>query len=855
MSQIARPAPLDIFKATQAIRSALKQCISIEALMHGEWAENLLLDFNLWAAGVGASSASTSNLDQRLANQPAARAVVLGLLTALGAFIEDCVEIGNGANASTCEDEHEVNAYLNLTPISGESDPFPVWSDDSDSTRSDESRPKSPVSPLRRVMTDIESSIDQLIRLGTLIRSSGTMARLRRADLNFTLQDYEHLYDENYEHSPRVDITELRALKTHLVASLFMRPSQAVKDGPQSSEEQLDFSRRFDALQHNQRQTIDRLIFANLRRRNRFIYAKRHAEKLASPSKAKEAEDTTFAIEDETKQDNLDQHATNTNQVSTTNDLQPTHESKPRHGAFSLTTPSEGTIDGRALKKLSQPPSQRSMSLKSVSLARANWPHPPQVHENRATFQCPCCYQTLASRESSKLFWRSHLSDDLQPFTCIFPDCAAAAPLFISRRAWKSHLRQEHKSFKYWQCLACTDAEMSKTFPNKEEFMNHINVQHGEALSKTDISKLSTICERTAPAAIRTCPLCTLQPGNEEIDPDALLDHIADHIHEFSMLSLPWLDTPPGCSERADMATLCRVQNWLNEEKPGSGEELSGTHQLTENDPLPNYFTESVGFSSNGHQEASSHGSSSNLGSQPNAGLNMIESPIYSDLMTYIEHTELDFCYEEGQFFLQSVARKAARVRFEDNHSFGRKDISNLAKLALYQVIFYCDDSFSIKTGTRFRDQLDIAYKMARIYELLLPENYGASFRFITRRDSQSGMTTDELGENLGSLRPLGNKRIGTILEKNILGPLIYDQVNQGIRLKKPLLIFCFTDGSVSGEPLNKLRRELSNCAEFLAENAFPPSGGSMPSSPFRVQDSCHVHTTQSLRHHNQSNW
>lgn len=62
--------------------------------MHGEWAENLLLDFNLWAAGVGASSASTSNLDQRLANQPAARAVVLGLLSALGAFIEDCVEIG-----------------------------------------------------------------------------------------------------------------------------------------------------------------------------------------------------------------------------------------------------------------------------------------------------------------------------------------------------------------------------------------------------------------------------------------------------------------------------------------------------------------------------------------------------------------------------------------------------------------------------------------------------------------------------------------------------------------------------------------------------------------------------------------
>lgn len=62
--------------------------------MREAWAENRLFDFNLWAAGVGASAKLTASLDYRLASQPEGRIVVMGFLSALLAALEECKELG-----------------------------------------------------------------------------------------------------------------------------------------------------------------------------------------------------------------------------------------------------------------------------------------------------------------------------------------------------------------------------------------------------------------------------------------------------------------------------------------------------------------------------------------------------------------------------------------------------------------------------------------------------------------------------------------------------------------------------------------------------------------------------------------
>lgn len=83
-----------VFGAIEATRSALRECISVEVLMQNEWAENRLLDFNLWAARAGASSPTTSILTHSLINEPAVRTVVLGLLSSLEKLTYSCIEIG-----------------------------------------------------------------------------------------------------------------------------------------------------------------------------------------------------------------------------------------------------------------------------------------------------------------------------------------------------------------------------------------------------------------------------------------------------------------------------------------------------------------------------------------------------------------------------------------------------------------------------------------------------------------------------------------------------------------------------------------------------------------------------------------
>ena len=83
-----------IFQATDQCRHSLQRCQAIPSLMQDDWAENRLMDFSLWASGVGASGRSAASLDQRLVSQPAVGAVVLGLLSSLTKLIELCVELG-----------------------------------------------------------------------------------------------------------------------------------------------------------------------------------------------------------------------------------------------------------------------------------------------------------------------------------------------------------------------------------------------------------------------------------------------------------------------------------------------------------------------------------------------------------------------------------------------------------------------------------------------------------------------------------------------------------------------------------------------------------------------------------------
>ena len=95
----------------------------------------------------------------------------------------------------------------------------------------------------------------------------------------------------------------------------------------------------------------------------------------------------------------------------------------------------------------------------------------------------------------------------------------------------------------YWRCPCCEGDSL--TFKSLSEMTMHIKSQHPEALSDELEDLLSTA--KINILGITKCPLC-----DSEGPPDSpkLIEHIFQHIHNFSLRSLPWPVDPNTSLER-----------------------------------------------------------------------------------------------------------------------------------------------------------------------------------------------------------------------------------------------------------------------------------------------------------------
>ena len=401
--------PITISDATDACRQSFEECLRIDSLMKKEWAENRLADFNLWAAGVGASAKQRASLDDRLAFKPDVRAVVLNLLVLLRILVYECKKLGTScprgriflhlrilhvlgredtekAGSIAAESESEmlkIPRGRNSISVQGSSQrSFSPWSDVSGSSSTTEAAvaEKPPLdSALAEATKNAESIFDQLARLAVAIRRSGTSSRLHKADGSFDPSNHEDL-------------------QKHLI--------------PRDST--VNFSLDAESLSLVQK----RLIRANLKRRNRFVYAQRHAEKLeARPMGSTQIsipnqEVVSSAMEGPKPADN-EGHAQRT--VESTEVGQ-----KPvGHGKSQITAPhaaevTDTTASAVGTASLADPtkistPSQQAKTEVSTTGSRLNYPRPPRVEAGRKSFKCPCCCQTLPKLFAEGRRWRSVL--------------------------------------------------------------------------------------------------------------------------------------------------------------------------------------------------------------------------------------------------------------------------------------------------------------------------------------------------------------------------------------------------------------------------------------------------------------
>jgi len=285
--------------------------------------------------------------------------------------------------------------------ITDESDPFAPWSDGliGDSEAATVNVPVTGQSSLlEQSKADVDSILDQVIRLGVLIRSSSSASRLNKADAHFSSTDYANLHTDDCEKSAKLPIEDLRALKTHLLIYLFRKPMSKLLSSFTSYE--LSLESDLKGLEQSHREAVESLIYANLRRRNRFWYARRHGRKLAT------AQNVLFRRE--TGSHSGDTSSDTGNDTADPTDNHKVHAQKTGpQSTISGTAASKDKVSFEQLEGLQDPfHDKHALSRASVSFKKSGWPHPPKLAEDRKTFRCPCCYLTLSSMEVERWHWR-----------------------------------------------------------------------------------------------------------------------------------------------------------------------------------------------------------------------------------------------------------------------------------------------------------------------------------------------------------------------------------------------------------------------------------------------------------------
>ena len=96
----------------------------------------------------------------------------------------------------------------------------------------------------------------------------------------------------------------------------------------------------------------------------------------------------------------------------------------------------------------------------------------PPVKRLPAEFECPLCFQVKKLQKPSD--WSKHVHEDLQPFTCTFPQCPD--PKSFKRKAdWVRHESERHRQLEWWRCA---EEGCAHQCFRRDNFVQHLVREH-----------------------------------------------------------------------------------------------------------------------------------------------------------------------------------------------------------------------------------------------------------------------------------------------------------------------------------------------------------------------------------------
>ncbi|KAF2196983.1 hypothetical protein GQ43DRAFT_382061 [Delitschia confertaspora ATCC 74209] len=128
---------------------------------------------------------------------------------------------------------------------------------------------------------------------------------------------------------------------------------------------------------------------------------------------------------------------------------------------FQITAPGSPQDDG-------EPPAEGTV----VSAQFPSGVPLPPVKRLPAEFECPLCFKVKKFYKPSD--WTKHVHEDVQPFTCTFPNCGE--PKSFKRKAdWVRHENERHRQLENWTCCI---ADCMHTCYRKDNFVQHLVREH-----------------------------------------------------------------------------------------------------------------------------------------------------------------------------------------------------------------------------------------------------------------------------------------------------------------------------------------------------------------------------------------
>jgi hypothetical protein len=117
----------------------------------------------------------------------------------------------------------------------------------------------------------------------------------------------------------------------------------------------------------------------------------------------------------------------------------------------------------------------------------------PPVKRLPAEFECFLCFKVKKFQKPSD--WTKHVHEDVQPFTCTFPNCTE--PKSFKRKAdWVRHENERHRHLEWWKCSI---PDCNHVCYRKDNFVQHLVREHKKPEPKVK-SRGSGSSSRAKPA-------------------------------------------------------------------------------------------------------------------------------------------------------------------------------------------------------------------------------------------------------------------------------------------------------------------------------------------------------------------